>query len=151
MAGDAGLEPAAREVLLRDYRRLYAAAKDAYLAVSREVGGFYTQARACRAKCIVEFGTSFGLLSTVYHWPRLRDNGGGRLISSEMDADKAYAGRGEPAKAGLADLVENPRRRCAGIAARMPSAVWTFVPGWGQRSIARVLGLCESVLRPVPW
>ena len=44
----------------------YSAAKDAYLAVSRETGALlYMLARGARARNIVEFGTSFGI-STLH-------------------------------------------------------------------------------------
>ena len=106
MARMQALAPAERDELLRDYRRLYGAAKDAYLAVSREVGVFlYTQARASAAKRIIEFGTSFGL-STLYLAAALRDNGGGTLISSEMDPGKAACAQANLERADLADLVE---------------------------------------------
>ncbi len=142
------LEPAAREALLRDYRRLYAAAKDAYLAVSREVGGFlYTQARACRARCIVEFGTSFGL-STVYLAAALRDNGGGRLISSEMEADKAQRAAENLAQAGLADLVEIRVGDALESLRELPSAVDLLYLDGAKTLYREVLGLCEKRLAP---
>ena len=68
-----------------DYRDLYARLKDAPLAVSRETGHLlYMLARSSRAKVIVEFGTSFGI-STLHLAAALRDNGGGKLITTEFE------------------------------------------------------------------
>ena len=71
-----------------DYRAFYTRMKDAYLAVSRETGALlYMLARSNGARTIVEFGTSFGI-STLHLAAALRDNGGGRLITSEFEPSK---------------------------------------------------------------
>jgi predicted O-methyltransferase YrrM len=57
-------------------------------------------ARACKAGSIVEFGTSFGI-STLHLAAALRDNGGGRLISTEFEPSKIATARGNIAAAGL--------------------------------------------------
>ena len=88
------------------YREFYAAAKDAYLAVSRETATLlYMLARSSRARTIVEFGTSFGL-STVHLAAALKDNGGGRLIGTEFEPSKVARAREHLTAAGLSDLVE---------------------------------------------
>jgi predicted O-methyltransferase YrrM len=88
------------------YRDLYGRLKHAPLAVSRETAGLlYMLARASRAKVIVEFGTSFGI-STLHLAAALRDNGGGRLISSEFEPSKAARARDNLTAGGLIDLVE---------------------------------------------
>lgn len=90
----------------KDYRSLYRSHAGNYLSVSPDFGRFiYMCARACRACRIVEFGTSFGI-STVHLACALRDNGGGRLISTELEASKAARARENLVAAGLADLVE---------------------------------------------
>jgi predicted O-methyltransferase YrrM len=61
--------------------------------------------RATKATRIVEFGTSMGV-STIYLAAALRDNGGGRLLGSELEASKAARAREHLDAAGLADLVE---------------------------------------------
>jgi len=94
--------PANRE----DYRALYGALKDYYLAVSRETATLlYMLTRSTRARSIVEFGTSFGV-STVYLAAALRDNGGGRVISTEFEPMKVEQARTNIAAAGLSDLVD---------------------------------------------
>ncbi len=51
----------------------------------------YTLARSSRARTIVEFGTSFGI-STLHLAAALRDNGGGRLITTEFEPSKVARG-----------------------------------------------------------
>lgn len=89
-----------------DYGDLYTRLKDAPVAVSRETGQLlYMLARSSRAKVIVEFGTSFGI-STLHMGAALRDNGGGRLITSEFELSKAARARENLRDGGLIDLVE---------------------------------------------
>lgn len=89
-----------------DYRAFYGRAGDLYLAVSPETARLlYLLARGIGARAVVEFGTSFGL-STIHLAAALRDNGGGRLIGSELLASKAARARENLSAAGLSDLVE---------------------------------------------
>ncbi|MFE0758637.1 O-methyltransferase [Inquilinus sp. NPDC058860] len=98
-----------RERLMRsrtDYLDLYGRLKDLPLAVSRETGALlYMLARGCGARTIVEFGTSFGI-STLHLAAALRDNGGGRLITTEFEPSKAARARANLTAGGLIDLVE---------------------------------------------
>jgi predicted O-methyltransferase YrrM len=61
--------------------------------------------RSTRARNILEFGTSFGV-STIYLAAALRDNGGGRVITTEFESSKAARARENLTEAGLIDLVE---------------------------------------------
>lgn len=89
-----------------EYRDFYGLLKDMPLAVSRETGTLlYLLARSTGARNIVEFGTSFGI-STLHLAAALRDNGGGRLISSEFEPSKVERARANLAAGGLDDLVE---------------------------------------------
>jgi predicted O-methyltransferase YrrM len=89
-----------------DYLHFYGSLKDLPLAVSRETGVLlYMLARSCAARMIVEFGTSFGI-STLYLAAALRDNGGGRLITSEFEPSKVARARDNLTAGGLIDLVE---------------------------------------------
>ena len=70
------------------YLDFYRPMKDMPLAVSRETGALlYMLARSSRAKTIVEFGASFGI-STIFLASAPRDNGGGRLITTEFERAK---------------------------------------------------------------
>jgi len=89
-----------------EYLQFYSQLKDLWLPVSRETGALlYLLARSTRARNIVEFGTSFGI-STLHLAAALRENGGGRLISSEFEPTKVMRAREHLAEAGLDDLVE---------------------------------------------
>src|SRR5579863_3073751 len=77
----------------RDYKELYRNHAGYFLAVSPAFGRFiYMCARASKAKCIVEFGSSFGI-STIHLACALRDNGGGQLIGTELEPTKAQRAR----------------------------------------------------------
>lgn len=62
-------------------------------------------ARSTLARSILEFGTSFGV-STIYLAAALRDNGGGRIITTEFEPGKAARARENLLEAGLMGLVE---------------------------------------------
>src|SRR5712691_4728233 len=59
-----------------------------YMPISAQGGELlYTLIRAVRPATVVEFGTSFGI-STLYLAAAVRDNGAGRVISTELNASK---------------------------------------------------------------
>jgi len=90
----------------RDYKGLYHKYASNYLNISPEFGQYlYTCVRSTNAKRIVEFGTSFGI-STIHLAAALRDNGGGELITTELEETKALQARKNLATAGLSDLVD---------------------------------------------
>ena len=79
---------------------------DKYLAIGRHQGAFcYLTARALRAETIVEFGTSFGV-STLWLAAAVRDNGGGRVIGTELLLEKARRAQANLEEAGLASFAE---------------------------------------------
>ena len=80
--------------------------KDVYIPVSREQGQLlYLTARAIGARRIVEYGTSFGI-STLYLAAALRDNGGGRVIGTEIEPTKHARALAHLREAGLSDQAE---------------------------------------------
>ena len=90
----------------QDYRGVYREFAGNFLNVSAEFGRFlYACARARRARHIVEFGTSFGI-STIHLAVALRDSGGGRMVSTELEPSKAERAQANLADAGLADIVD---------------------------------------------
>ena len=107
-SGD-GLEAAVTKLMeaeRADYRKQYRSHAQHFLAVSPAYGRFlYAMARACKARRIVEFGTSMGI-STLYLAAALRDNGGGHLVGTELESGKVARARANVEAAGLADLVE---------------------------------------------
>ncbi|MEO6951402.1 MAG: class I SAM-dependent methyltransferase [Polyangia bacterium] len=89
-----------------NYRDFYSRAKEMYLAVSPETARLlYMLVRSTGARAIVEFGTSFGL-STIHLAAGLRDNGGGKVIGTDLEPGKVKQARASLAEAGLAELVE---------------------------------------------
>ncbi|HTU61703.1 MAG TPA: class I SAM-dependent methyltransferase [Polyangiales bacterium] len=79
---------------------------DKYLSIDRGQGAFcYLTARALGAKNIVEFGTSFGI-STLWLAAAVRDNGGGRVIGTELMPEKAKRAQRHLDEAGLSELAE---------------------------------------------
>ena len=91
----------------RDLKGLYSGFASNFLSVSPRLGRFlYMCVRACKAKRIVEFGSSMGV-SAIYMAAALRDmGGGGRLIGTDLEPGKIERAQENVAAAGLADLVE---------------------------------------------
>lgn len=65
----------------------------------------YALCRAMKARRVVEAGTSFGV-STLYLAAAMRDNGGGIVIATEYEAEKAIAARANWAEAELAQFID---------------------------------------------
>ena len=131
-----------------DYRALYGALKEFHLAVSMDTASLlYMCARATRARTLVEFGTSFGV-STVHLAAALRDNGGGRLVSTEFEPAKVAQARANVAAAGLADLVDI---RCGDaldtLAEALPESIDLLFLDGAKSLYVKVLGLLEPRLR----
>ena len=81
--------------------------KDKLLPLGPQQGELlYLLARSKPARCAVEFGTSFGV-STIYLAAAIRDAGaGGRVIGTELEAEKVVAAKANLAAAGLGSQVE---------------------------------------------
>ncbi|MGX4805117.1 O-methyltransferase [Bradyrhizobium guangdongense] len=151
-AAVADLSDADRARMMRsktDYRDLYARLKDAPLAVSRETGQLlYMLARSSRAKAIVEFGTSFGI-STLHLAAGLRDNGGGRLITSEFEPAKAARARENLAAGGLMDLVEiREGDALKTLSTALPDQIDLILLDGAKALYPDILDLVEDRLKP---
>lgn len=122
---------------------------DEAAAVSRETGTLlYMLARGCGARTVVEFGTSFGL-STLYLAAALRDNGGGRLITTEFEPSKVARAREHLAAAGLGDLVDfRAGDALETLRADLPDAVDLLLLDGAKALYPDVLRLVERHLRP---
>ena len=132
-----------------DYLQFYGSLKDIPLAVSRETGTLlYMLARSCGARMIVEFGTSFGI-STLHLAAALRDNGGGRLITSEFEPSKVARARANLAAGGLIDLVEfREGDALETLKVDLPDAIDLLLLDGAKALYPEVLGLVESRLKP---
>jgi predicted O-methyltransferase YrrM len=132
-----------------DYRDLYANLKDFAIAVSPDTGRLlYMLARAIGARSIVEFGTSFGI-STIHLASALRDNGGGRLITSEFEPSKLARAKHNLEEARLADLVEfREGDALQTLAVGLPESIDLLLLDGAKSLYADILDLVESRLRP---
>ena len=84
-------------------RRFFA---DKYVALEPDKAAFcYLTCRALRARRIVEVGTSYGV-STLWLAKAVKDNGGGVVIATEYEPEKAKAARANFVEAGLAEFIE---------------------------------------------
>jgi predicted O-methyltransferase YrrM len=146
------LSPEERERLMRsktDYLHFYGQMKDMPLAVSRQTGVLlYMLARGAGARAIVEFGTSFGV-STLHLAAALRDNGGGRLITSEFEPSKVARARANLTAVGLADLVEFRKGDAlATLSVDLPGAIDLVLLDGAKALYPDILDLVENRLRP---
>ena len=132
-----------------EYRSFYGNLKDLWLAVSPETGTLlYMLARSTGARIIVEFGTSFGI-STLYLAAALRDNGGGRLITTEFEPSKVTRAKANLAEGGLIDLVEiREGDALETLAADLPETIDLLLLDGAKALYPEILELVESRLRP---
>lgn len=151
-AAFAGFSRDERERLMHsktEYLDLYGRLKDLWLPVSRETGVLlYMLARSSRARTIIEFGTSFGI-STLHLAAALRDNGGGRLITTEFEPSKVSQARKHLEAGGLADLVEiGEGDALKTLAADLPEQVDLLLLDGAKSLYPEILDLVEGSLRP---
>jgi predicted O-methyltransferase YrrM len=132
-----------------EYREFHGSVKDLWLAVSPETGTLlYMLARSTGARIIVEFGTSFGI-STLYLAAALRDNGGGRLITTEFEPSKVTRAKANLAEGGLVDLVEvREGDALETLAADLPDRIDLLLLDGAKALYPEILELVESRLRP---
>jgi predicted O-methyltransferase YrrM len=140
-----------RERLMRsktDYLDYYRRLKDLPLPVSRETGALlYMLARGCAARSVVEFGTSFGI-STLHLAAALRDNGGGRLITTEFEPSKVARARDNLTAGGLIDLVEiREGDALRTLSVDLPETIDLLLLDGAKALYPEILGLVESHLR----
>ena len=132
-----------------DYLDFYARLKDFPLPISRQTGTLlYMLARSSRARTIVEFGTSFGI-STLHLAAGLRDNGGGRLITSEFEPSKVARARDHLTAGGLIDLVEiREGDALRTLSLNLPDTIDLVLLDGAKALYPDILSLVESRLRP---
>ncbi len=148
----AELAPAERNRLMRsqtEYLNFYGRLKDVPLAVSRETGRLlYLLARGSGARTIVEFGTSFGI-STLHLAAALRDNGGGRLITTEFERSKLTRAANNLTAGGVRDLVEiREGDALQTLKADLPVTIDLLLLDGAKALYPQVLDLIEPRLRP---
>ena len=122
--------------------------EEIYIPVSPEAGRLiYSLIRAARPATVVEFGTSFGI-STIHLAAAVRDNGAGRVISTELNAAKVARATANLAEAGLANwvtILEGDARRT--LATIDTPVEFVLLDGWKSLYLP-VLYLLEPRLTP---
>jgi hypothetical protein len=99
------------------------------------------------ARRIVEFGTSFGI-STLYLAAAVKDNGGGVVVGSELDASKHAKAREHLREAGLDGAHRHQARGRAADAGERRRADRHGVARWLEGLVLAVLKLLQPKLKP---
>jgi predicted O-methyltransferase YrrM len=124
------------------------AAAQVYMPISARGGQLiYNLVRAIRPATVVEFGTSFGI-STLYLAAAVRDNGSGRVISTELSKTKAAAARRTFTEVGLDELITVLEGDARETLATLEGPVdFVLLDGWKDLCLP-VLRLLEPRIAP---
>jgi predicted O-methyltransferase YrrM len=131
------------------YLDFYGRMKDLPLPISRETGALlYMLARSNAARTIIEFGMSFGI-SALHLAAALRDNGGGRLITTEFEPSKVARARKNLTAGGLIDLVEiREGDALKTLSVDLPESIDLVLLDGAKSLYPDILGLLEHRLSP---
>lgn len=121
---------------------------EAFMPVDRPSGRFlYNLVRAQGSRLVVEFGMSFGI-STIHLAAAVRDNGSGKVVTTELDAGKVRRATSHLAEAGLLDGVDIRHGDALETLRDLEGPVdLVFLDGWKLLYLP-VLQLLEPKLRP---
>ena len=135
-----------KRILSRDPGTRSHAFRKIYISVGEQEGKFlYFIAKSVRARNIIEFGTSFGI-STIYLAAAVKDNGGGRVISTEIEAEKVEEARDNIRRAGLEDIVEIRLGDAAETLQTVDTGIdMLFLDGWKQLYLPLVKQLSKHL------
>ena len=119
-----------------------------YLPVSPEAGRLlYALVRATRPGTIVEFGMSLGI-SAIHLASAVRDNGSGRVVTTELSAAKVATAKKTFAETGLDDVITvlegDAQQTLAGLDG---SVEFVLLDGWKELYLP-VIQLLEPRLAP---
>jgi predicted O-methyltransferase YrrM len=143
---------------LRDMRSAMSTARTAqeradamstfYIPVTPEAGRLlYSLVRATRPATIVEFGMSFGI-SALHLASAVRDNGSGRVVTTELSADKIAAAKQTFVETGLDDLITILEGDALSTLAGLDGPVgFVLLDGWKELYLP-VIKLLEPHLSP---
>jgi predicted O-methyltransferase YrrM len=143
---------------LRDMRGALSSARSAqeraeamsafYIPVTPEAGRLlYSLVRATRPATIVEFGMSFGI-SALHLASAVRDNGSGRVVTTELSAGKIAAAKQTFADTGLDDLITILEGDALSTLAGLDGPVgFVLLDGWKELYLP-VIKLLELHLSP---
>ncbi|QBC87458.1 O-methyltransferase [Mycobacterium avium] len=119
-----------------------------YIPVTPEAGRLlYSLVRATRPATVVEFGMSFGI-SAVHLAAAVRDNGSGRVVTTELSDTKIAAAKKTFAETGLDDVITILHGDALTTLADLPGPVdFVLLDGWKDLYLP-VLELLEPRLSP---
>jgi predicted O-methyltransferase YrrM len=119
-----------------------------YIPVTPEAGRLlYSLVRATRSKTVVEFGMSFGI-SAIHLASAVRDNGTGRVVTTELSAAKVTAAKKTFAETGLDDLITVLEGDALSTLKGLDGSVdFVLLDGWKELYLP-VLRLLEPRLSP---
>lgn len=122
--------------------------QDCYLSVAPDSGRLlYSLVRAIKPTTIVEFGMSYGI-STLHLAAGVRDNGTGRIITTEMSSHKLAAARATFAEAGVSDLITILEGDARQTLKTVDGPVqFVLLDGWPDLDL-EVVKILEPVLAP---
>ncbi|MGB8404892.1 MAG: class I SAM-dependent methyltransferase [Mycobacterium sp.] len=122
--------------------------RDFYLSVAPDSGRLlYSLVRALKPTTIVEYGMSYGI-STLHLAAAVRDNGAGRIITTEMSSQKLAAARATFAEAGVDDLITVLEGDARTTLKTVTGPVqFVLLDGWPDLDLP-VLKILEPVLAP---
>ena len=119
-----------------------------YIPVTPEAGRLlYLLVRATRPATIVEFGMSFGI-SALHLASAVRDNGAGRVVTTELSETKIAAAKHTFAETGLDDLITVLEGDALSTLASLDGPVdFVLLDGWKELYLP-VIKLLEGRLTP---
>ena len=119
-----------------------------YLPVTPEAGRLlYALVRASRPTTVVEFGMSLGI-SAIHLASAVRDNGAGRVVTTELSAGKVATATRNFADAGLDDLITVLQGDALETLAAVEGPIqFVLLDGW-KDLYTQVLELLEPRLAP---
>lgn len=119
-----------------------------YIPVTPEAGRLlYSLVRATRPATIVEFGMSFGI-SAIHLAAAVRDNGTGRVVTTELSDTKIAAAKQTFAETGLDDVITILEGDALSTLADLPGPVeFVLLDGWKDLYLP-IIELLEPRLSP---
>jgi predicted O-methyltransferase YrrM len=124
------------------------ALSDFYLPVTPEAGRLlYALVRATRPGTVVEFGMSLGI-SAIHLASAVRDNGSGRVVTTELSAAKVTTAKKTLAETGLDDVITVLEGDALSTLAGLDGPVeFVLLDGWKELYLP-VVKLLEPRLTP---
>jgi predicted O-methyltransferase YrrM len=124
------------------------ALSEIYMPVSPDAGRLlYALVRAARPQTVVEFGMSLGI-SGIHLAAAIRDNGSGRVVTTELSAAKVTTAKKNFTEAGLADVITVLEGNALDTLAELDGPVdFVLLDGWKEFYLP-VIALLEPRLSP---